>query len=117
MYLSNPMIDGQMLYQLSGFIDTDKIHPNACPALVADLSARDQGIIALAFGELHSHCRSFEIFDHMLIVSFYNICCSVFSPRYFLICFWFLLTSNIFFCVCRGVVSKVIPDCSSLINQ
>ncbi|KAG4941699.1 hypothetical protein JHK87_045570 [Glycine soja] len=39
-----------VLYQLSGFIDTDKIHPNACPALVADLSAGEQGIIALAFG-------------------------------------------------------------------
>ncbi|XP_057446174.1 uncharacterized protein LOC130738249 isoform X2 [Lotus japonicus] len=45
-----PEADRKMLYQLSGFIDTDKIHPNACPALVADLSARDQGIIALAFG-------------------------------------------------------------------
>lgn len=40
----------QMLHRLSGFIDTDKIHPNACPALVADLSSGDQGIIALAFG-------------------------------------------------------------------
>ena len=40
----------QMLRQVSGFIDTDKIHPDACPALVADLSAGEQGIIALAFG-------------------------------------------------------------------
>ncbi|KAL2999161.1 hypothetical protein AAZX31_09G144700 [Glycine max] len=42
--------DRKVLYQLSGFIDTDKIHPNACPALVADLLAGEQGIIALAFG-------------------------------------------------------------------
>lgn len=41
---------GQVLHQISGFIDTDKIHPDACPALVADLSG-EQGIIALAFGE------------------------------------------------------------------
>ncbi|KRH08934.1 hypothetical protein GLYMA_16G182200v4 [Glycine max] len=45
-----PEADSKVLYQLSGFIDTDKIHPNACPALVADLSAGEQGIIALAFG-------------------------------------------------------------------
>ncbi|KAL2334723.1 hypothetical protein Fmac_015936 [Flemingia macrophylla] len=45
-----PEADRKMLYQLSGFIDTDKIHPNACPALVADLSAGEHGIIALAFG-------------------------------------------------------------------
>ncbi|XP_061350958.1 uncharacterized protein LOC133296023 isoform X2 [Gastrolobium bilobum] len=45
-----PEADRKMLYRLSGFIDTDKIHPNACPALVADLSAGEQGIIALAFG-------------------------------------------------------------------
>ncbi|KAG4952499.1 hypothetical protein JHK85_046366 [Glycine max] len=44
-----PEADRKVLYQLSGFIDTDKIHPNACPALVADLSAGEQGIIALAF--------------------------------------------------------------------
>lgn len=41
---------GQVLYEVSGFIDTDKIHPDACPALVADLSAGEQGITALAFG-------------------------------------------------------------------
>lgn len=40
----------QMLHQVSGFIDTDKIHPDACPALVADLSVGEHGIIALAFG-------------------------------------------------------------------
>ncbi|CAI8593701.1 unnamed protein product [Vicia faba] len=45
-----PEADRKMLHRLSGFIDTDKIHPNACPALVADLSSGDQGIIALAFG-------------------------------------------------------------------
>lgn len=38
------------LYQISGFIDIDKIHPDACPALVADITAGEQGIIALAFG-------------------------------------------------------------------
>ncbi|KAK7380323.1 hypothetical protein VNO78_32831 [Psophocarpus tetragonolobus] len=45
-----PEANRKTLYQLSGFIDTDKIHPNACPALVADLSAGEHGIIALAFG-------------------------------------------------------------------
>lgn len=45
-----PEADRKMLHRLSGFIDTDKIHPNACPALVADLSSGEQGIISLAFG-------------------------------------------------------------------
>ncbi|XP_027363915.1 uncharacterized protein LOC113871197 isoform X2 [Abrus precatorius] len=45
-----PEADRKMLYQLSGFIDTDKIHSDAFPALVADLSAGEHGIIALAFG-------------------------------------------------------------------
>ncbi|CAL0303379.1 unnamed protein product [Lupinus luteus] len=45
-----PEADRKKLYHLSGFIDTDKIHPSACPALVADLSAGEHGIIALAFG-------------------------------------------------------------------
>ncbi|CAJ2666758.1 unnamed protein product [Trifolium pratense] len=45
-----PEADRKILHQVSGFIDTDKIHPNACPALVADLSSGEQGIIALAFG-------------------------------------------------------------------
>ncbi|KAG4388256.1 hypothetical protein AAZX31_09G124900 [Glycine max] len=45
-----PEANRKVLYQVSGFIDTDKIHPNACPALVADLSSGEQGIIALAFG-------------------------------------------------------------------
>lgn len=44
-----PEADKKVLHQISGFIDTDKIHPDACPALVADLSG-EQGIIALAFG-------------------------------------------------------------------
>ncbi|KAG5133861.1 hypothetical protein JHK82_025049 [Glycine max] len=44
-----PEANRKVLYQVSGFIDTDKIHPNACPALVADLSSGEQGIIALAF--------------------------------------------------------------------
>ncbi|TKY51312.1 hypothetical protein E2542_SST22823 [Spatholobus suberectus] len=45
-----PEADRKMLYQLSGFIDADKIHSDACPALVADVSAGEHGIIALAFG-------------------------------------------------------------------
>ncbi|KAG2715901.1 hypothetical protein I3760_03G100400 [Carya illinoinensis] len=45
-----PEADRKKLYQISGFIDVDKIHPDACPALVADISAGEQGIIALAFG-------------------------------------------------------------------
>ncbi|KAF2320407.1 hypothetical protein GH714_027534 [Hevea brasiliensis] len=45
-----PEADGQILYQLSGFRDIDKINPDAWPALIADLSAGDQGIISLAFG-------------------------------------------------------------------
>ncbi|KAL5811228.1 hypothetical protein ACOSQ4_027796 [Xanthoceras sorbifolium] len=45
-----PEADRKILYQLSGFIDIDKINPDAWPALVADLSAGEQGIVALAFG-------------------------------------------------------------------
>ncbi|KAM6586884.1 hypothetical protein CsatA_009489 [Cannabis sativa] len=45
-----PEADRKALYQVSGFIDTDKIHQDACPALVADLSAGEHGIIALSFG-------------------------------------------------------------------
>ncbi|CAJ1977036.1 unnamed protein product [Sphenostylis stenocarpa] len=44
-----PETDGKMLYQLSGFIDADKIHSVALPALVADVSTGAQGITALAF--------------------------------------------------------------------
>jgi len=54
------LTDEQTLYQLSGFLDADKIHPNACPALVADLSAGEHGIIALAFG------NSKNMLNHML---------------------------------------------------
>uniref|UniRef100_A0A2P2KP53 SLH domain-containing protein n=1 Tax=Rhizophora mucronata TaxID=61149 RepID=A0A2P2KP53_RHIMU len=45
-----PQADRKMLYQVSGFRDIDKINANAWPALVADLSSGDQGIISLAFG-------------------------------------------------------------------
>ncbi|XP_043713152.1 uncharacterized protein LOC122661713 isoform X2 [Telopea speciosissima] len=43
-------VDRQILYQRSGFIDIEKINPDAWPAVLADLSAGEQGIIALAFG-------------------------------------------------------------------
>ncbi|GMI95433.1 hypothetical protein like AT5G23890 [Hibiscus trionum] len=45
-----PEADRKILYQLSGFIDIDKINPDAWPALMADLSTGEQGITALAFG-------------------------------------------------------------------
>lgn len=45
-----PIADKKILQQVSGFIDIDKIDPDACPALVADLSAGEQGIVTLAFG-------------------------------------------------------------------
>ncbi|XP_058205938.1 uncharacterized protein LOC131319608 isoform X4 [Rhododendron vialii] len=45
-----PDADKKILHQLSGFIDIERINPDACPALVADLSAGENGIIALAFG-------------------------------------------------------------------
>ncbi|XP_028117685.1 uncharacterized protein LOC114315280 isoform X4 [Camellia sinensis] len=45
-----PQADRKILQQLSGFIDIDKINPDACPALMADFSAGENGIIALAFG-------------------------------------------------------------------
>ncbi|KAK6121705.1 hypothetical protein DH2020_044573 [Rehmannia glutinosa] len=45
-----PVVDKKILQQFSGFIDIDKIHPDAWPALVADLAAGEQGIITLAFG-------------------------------------------------------------------
>lgn len=41
------------MYQCSGYIDFDKIDKDAWPALVADLSAGEQGITALAFGILY----------------------------------------------------------------
>ncbi|KAL5994368.1 hypothetical protein ACLOJK_024418 [Asimina triloba] len=40
----------QTLYQSSGFIDIDKINPEAWPAIAADMSAGEQGITGLAFG-------------------------------------------------------------------
>ncbi|KAJ0753183.1 hypothetical protein HanPI659440_Chr09g0332851 [Helianthus annuus] len=45
-----PVADRTILQQLSGFIDTDKINPDAWPALIADLSAGENGIVSLAFG-------------------------------------------------------------------
>ncbi|KAM7274246.1 hypothetical protein ACFE04_028910 [Oxalis oulophora] len=45
-----PKADKKILYELSGFIDIDKINKDAWPALVADLSAGEQGIVALSFG-------------------------------------------------------------------
>lgn len=45
-----PEADRKTLFQVAGFIDVAKIHPDACPALVADFLAGEQGIIALAFG-------------------------------------------------------------------
>lgn len=45
-----PEADRKALYEISGFIDIDKIHPDAWPALMADLYAGEQGITALAFG-------------------------------------------------------------------
>lgn len=104
------MTDGQMLYQISGFIDTDKIHPNACPALVADLSTGEQGIIALAFGKFCSLCKSFKIFNDMLDSEFFFIILF----ELFLICFRFSL---FLFSLSWGCVFKVIHDCSSQINR
>ncbi|CAH9090558.1 unnamed protein product [Cuscuta epithymum] len=45
-----PLVDQKTLKQLSGFIDIEKIHPDAWPAVAADLASGEQGIIALAFG-------------------------------------------------------------------
>ncbi|GAB2265192.1 hypothetical protein Dimus_000257 [Dionaea muscipula] len=45
-----PAADRKILWQLSGFIDIDRIDPDAWPALVADISAGEHGITALAFG-------------------------------------------------------------------
>ncbi|XP_022871690.1 uncharacterized protein LOC111390807 isoform X2 [Olea europaea var. sylvestris] len=45
-----PVVDIKYLQQLSGFIDIDKINPDAWPAIVADLAAGEQGIITLALG-------------------------------------------------------------------
>ncbi|KAF9668389.1 hypothetical protein SADUNF_Sadunf15G0123600 [Salix dunnii] len=60
-----PEADKKMLYKLSRFRDIDKINPNAWPALVADLSAGDQGIRSLAFGgsmqELQQHTADLSL--------------------------------------------------------
>ncbi|KAF3674895.1 putative cytochrome 89A2-like [Capsicum annuum] len=45
-----PIVDQKSVQKVSGFIDVDKIHPDAWPALVADLTSGEQGIVALAFG-------------------------------------------------------------------
>ncbi|WOL06075.1 hypothetical protein Cni_G14807 [Canna indica] len=45
-----PEVDKNHLYQSTGYIDVDKINPDAWPALVADFSAGEQCITALAFG-------------------------------------------------------------------
>ncbi|CAN7089801.1 unnamed protein product [Brassica rapa subsp. narinosa] len=45
-----PEADKKTLYKLSGFIDIDKINPDAWPAIISDLSSGEQGIAALAFG-------------------------------------------------------------------
>ncbi|KAJ8536782.1 hypothetical protein K7X08_035183 [Anisodus acutangulus] len=45
-----PIVDQKSVQKVSGFIDVDKIHPDAWPALVADLSSGEQGIVSLAFG-------------------------------------------------------------------
>ncbi|KAL1226201.1 hypothetical protein V5N11_010044 [Cardamine amara subsp. amara] len=45
-----PEADKKLLYEVSGFIDIDKINPDAWPAIIADLSTGEQGIAALAFG-------------------------------------------------------------------
>lgn len=45
-----PEVTRKMLWQKSGFIDIDKIHQDAWPALLADLSSGEQSIVAVAFG-------------------------------------------------------------------
>lgn len=55
-----PEADSKKLYQLSGFHDIDKINPEAWPALIADLSAGEHGVTALAFGRtrLFQPCKA-----------------------------------------------------------
>ncbi|XP_051122907.1 uncharacterized protein LOC127245855 [Andrographis paniculata] len=45
-----PVVDKKTLQQSSGFIDTEKINPDAWPSIVADLALGEQSIITLAFG-------------------------------------------------------------------
>ncbi|PPD89429.1 hypothetical protein GOBAR_DD13632 [Gossypium barbadense] len=58
-----PEGDKKILYQISGFIDIDKINPDAWPAVVADMSAGEQGIIALAFAQVAVALATGEAFD------------------------------------------------------
>ena len=83
------MIDGQMLCQLSGFIDTDKIHTDACPALVADVSAGEHGIIVLAFGKSYSLFKSLRMHTCIVVnlcysfISYPHLILTVFSSSFF----------------------------------
>lgn len=43
-------LSNQTFHQRSGYIDMDKISTDAWPAIVADLSSGESGIISLAFG-------------------------------------------------------------------
>lgn len=58
----------KVLQQLTGFMDIDKINPDAWPAVVADIAAGDQGIITLAFGEFS--CWGIMFLKH--VFSLYN---------------------------------------------
>ncbi|PPR84443.1 hypothetical protein GOBAR_AA36268 [Gossypium barbadense] len=58
-----PEADKKILYQISGFIDIAKINPDAWPAVVADVSAGEQGIIALAFAQVAVALATGEAFD------------------------------------------------------
>lgn len=46
----NHFLYNQEFHQHSGYIDMDKISTDAWPAIVADLSSGESGIISLAFG-------------------------------------------------------------------
>ncbi|KAJ3680500.1 hypothetical protein LUZ60_016778 [Juncus effusus] len=45
-----PEVNKNSFYKVSGYIDIDKINPDAWPALASDLSAGEQSITSLAFG-------------------------------------------------------------------
>ncbi|XP_078427511.1 oxidoreductase/transition metal ion-binding protein [Wolffia australiana] len=45
-----PEVDRKILLQFTGYIDVDRISPDAWAAIVADLSSREHGIIPLSFG-------------------------------------------------------------------
>ncbi|KHN21758.1 hypothetical protein D0Y65_027917 [Glycine soja] len=73
-----PEADRKMLCQLSGFIDTDKIHSDACPELVADVSAGEHGIIALAFGKSYYLFKSLKMHTCIAV----NLCYTrLFQPH------------------------------------